>query len=80
MIVMGKLSGKGVHISRAYTGKHQGYVHVSDGVYWEAMYLHSPEEQVIQDVVTDKSFVPTHNTALDKRWFKRVAACQSPKK
>ena len=59
----------GVQVGRAFTGKHQGYVHVSDGVYWEAMYIAGEDEKIIQAALTDPQFENTQ-TRLQHKSFK----------
>lgn len=68
MLSNGKLINTGSRLSRAFTGKHQGYVHVSEGVYWEAMYRPGPDELIIQAALGDKKYGPTNQHPLITEW------------
>lgn len=59
MIADGKIVNPGVKISAAWSGKHQGYVHVRDGVYWEAMYMPGTEERRVQKALLDRRYPDT---------------------
>lgn len=65
MIAEGKLVKTGVKVSAAWSGKHQGYVHVRDGVYWESMYMPTAEERRVQMALLDKRYPDTRKRLLD---------------
>lgn len=64
MITNKKLIATGVRIGSKWTGKHQGYSHISTGTYWEACYLISATEARIQAALLRKDLPPTNRHML----------------
>lgn len=50
-------------ISTAWDGKHQGYAHVREGIYWEACHQPTPEERLMQ-----RALLRTDMPSTQKRW------------
>jgi hypothetical protein len=52
----------GVVVSAAYDGGHQAYAHVREGVYWEACYVPTNPERIVQRMLLDPSYSkPQHH-------------------
>jgi hypothetical protein len=59
------LINTGVKVGSKYDGKHQGALHIRDGVYWEAMYSPSDGERLIQAALLDKRYPDTRKRLED---------------